>query len=81
MKKKALLLAAGLFISVQAQDKITNKEGSDYEFTVVTDIEATDVKAKEEQVLVGVFLLCRLSNLRSCVWVWKTRIVRNVYRT
>ena len=47
MKKTALFtLAAGLFISVQAQDKITNKEGSDYEFTVVTDIEATDVESQ-----------------------------------
>ena len=47
MKKIALFtLVAGLFISVQAQDKITNKEGSDYEFTVVTDIEATDVESQ-----------------------------------
>ena len=52
MKKIALFtLVAGLFISVQAQDKITNKEGSDYEFTVVTDIEATDMKAKENRYL------------------------------
>ena len=47
MKKIALFtLVAGLFISVQAQDKITNKKGSDYEFTVVTDIEATDVESQ-----------------------------------
>ena len=47
MKKIALFtLLSGLFISVQAQDKITNKEGSDYEFTVVTDIEATDVESQ-----------------------------------
>lgn len=47
MKKTALfLLAAVLLISVQAQDKITNKEGSDYEFTLVNDIKATDVESQ-----------------------------------
>ena len=67
MKKIALFtLVAGLFISVQAQDKITNKEGSDYEFTVVT-IEATDVESQGRTGTCWSFLLCRLSNLKSCV--------------
>lgn len=46
--KKIVLLAvvAGMFVSVQAQDKITNKEGSEYEFTVVADIEATEVQSQ-----------------------------------
>lgn len=47
MKKIAFLaVAAGMLFSAQAQDKITNKEGSEYEFTVVTDIEATDVQSQ-----------------------------------
>ena len=47
MKKIALLAAvAGLFVSAQAQDKITNKEGSDYEFTVIADIEATEIQSQ-----------------------------------
>ena len=47
MKRIALLAAvAGLFVSAQAQDKITNKEGSDYEFTVIADIEATEVQSQ-----------------------------------
>jgi len=47
MKKIALLTAiAGLFVTAQAQDKITNKKGSEYEFTVVTDIEATEVQSQ-----------------------------------
>jgi bleomycin hydrolase len=47
MKKIALLaLVAGMFVTAQAQDKITNKEGSEYEFTVVADIEATEVQSQ-----------------------------------
>jgi len=47
MKKIALLTAiAGMFVTAQAQDKITNKKGSEYEFTVVTDIEATEVQSQ-----------------------------------
>ena len=47
MKKIALLaVVAGLFVSAQAQDKITNKEGSLYEFTVVADIEASEVQSQ-----------------------------------
>ena len=47
MKKIALLTSiAGMFVTAQAQDKITNKKGSEYEFTVVTDIEATEVQSQ-----------------------------------
>jgi len=47
MKKIALLTAfAGMFVTAQAQDKITNKKGSEYEFTVVADIEATEVQSQ-----------------------------------
>lgn len=46
--KKILVWAAfaGVLTSVHAQDKITNKEGSTYEFTVVSDIEATQVQSQ-----------------------------------
>ena len=47
MKRIALLAAvAGLFVSAQAQDTITNKKGSEYEFTVLADIEATEVQSQ-----------------------------------
>ena len=45
MKKITFRFAlVGLLISVQAQDKISNKEGSEYNFKVLTDIEASDVQ-------------------------------------
>lgn len=47
MKKIAISAAAvGLFFSAQAQNKITNKDGSEYEFTVISDIEATEVQSQ-----------------------------------
>ena len=47
MKKVTLLaIFSGLLLTVQAQETITNKEGSSYEFTVLTDIEATEVQSQ-----------------------------------
>ena len=45
MKKFTFPFASVLFlISVQAQDKVSNKEGSEYKFKVLSDIEATEVQ-------------------------------------
>lgn len=47
MKKTCLIvLLATAYFSADAQDVITNKKGSEYEFTVVTDIEATEVQSQ-----------------------------------
>ena len=47
MKKITLFLAfTGMLSSLNAQDIITNKAGSDYRFTVVNDIEATEVQSQ-----------------------------------
>ncbi len=47
MKKTCLIvLLATAYFSADAQDIITNKKGSEYEFTVVTDIEATEVQSQ-----------------------------------
>ena len=47
MRKIALwALALGFVLNVQAQETLTNKEGSAYEFTVLTDIEATEVESQ-----------------------------------
>lgn len=47
MKKTYLIvLLATAYFSADAQDVITNKKGSEYEFTVVTDIEATEVQSQ-----------------------------------
>jgi len=47
MKKITLFLAfTGMLSSLNAQDTITNKAGSDYRFTVVNDIEATEVQSQ-----------------------------------
>ena len=47
MKKITLFLAfTGMLSSLNAQDVITNKAGSDYRFTVVNDIEATEVQSQ-----------------------------------
>ena len=65
MRKIALwALALGFVLNVQAQETLTNKEGSAYEFTVLTDIEATEV---ESQGRTG-----------TC-WSFSARTVGNVY--
>ncbi|MAZ31293.1 MAG: aminopeptidase [Flavobacteriales bacterium] len=51
MKKKMkkiifLITATGLLFSIQAQDIITNKEGSEYKFKIISDIEATEVQSQ-----------------------------------
>ena len=47
---KNIIITATLLLSISvinAQEKLTNKDGGKYEFTVLKDIEATDVKSQD----------------------------------
>ena len=55
MKKIGIsILAFSILFGYQAQEKLTNKEGSEYEFKILKELEANPFKIRIEQGLVGV---------------------------